>query len=316
MNAEHTAAASAGEERGAGARCIRSMTGFGRAQRVEACGTRTVVQIRSVNHKGLKLHVRLPDGLEPLRQQIERSIKREIDRGAVQVDIVYHAPSRAARYVVDRALLKRYVSELTAVQAQLGGEAQPIAIDRLAALPGVVEVCEAELDPASAQALEAQVQPVVGEALAALCAMREAEGRALAEDLRAIVRRIERQVAHLRAALPAAVAASNERLRRRVQALLGELALDGAALAREAAIAADKADVSEELTRLEAHLEAVRLALARGGPCGRRLEFLAQELQREASTLAAKLQDARLVQLALEVKLEVGRMREQAANVE
>ena len=156
----------------------------------------------------------------------------------------------------------------------------------------------------------------LGEALAAVDATRKTEGEALVADLRGMCDRLEAQLGVVREALPAALAAWRERLEARVQKLMEGVSLEPEALAREVAIAADKGDVSEEVARIDAHLEAVRATLATGGPCGRRLEFLAQELQRETSTLSAKLQDARLVQAALDMKLEVGRMREQTANVE
>ncbi|GIW71938.1 MAG: hypothetical protein KatS3mg102_1480 [Planctomycetota bacterium] len=292
---------------------IRSMTGFGRARFAEGDLVVSVL-VRALNHRGLKLHLRLPDACAPLGPAIERAVRERIERGSIYLELGYHGPRRPGAWRLDRELLKYYVRELGELQAEIAREAEPLALDRLAALPGVIEPAPAE--PEGEPLLAERVMPVLQQALAALVASREAEGQLLARELERACARVAEALARLKEGLPGALAAYRERLEQRLARLLGETPLDPGQIAREVALLAERSDVSEELSRLEAHLGAVAEALARGGPVGRRLEFLTQELQREATTLAAKLQDPALLEHALVIKIEVGRMREQAANVE
>lgn len=292
------------------------MTGFGRGRHV-AGPVRCVVTVRSVNHqRGCKLQLRLPDPLLALGPRIEQRVREYVERGAVVLEVRLQAPETSNAYLLDRACLRRYVDEIAALQADLGREAQPVRLELLAALPGVVR--EIEPEPEDEAQLAPHVLPALEQALSALVASREQEGARLRTELLGMLERIEAGTAVIESELPAALAAYRERLRSRVQAVLTEsgFSIEREALARELAIFADKADVAEELARIKAHIAAARAALERGGACGRRLEFIVQELQRESSTLGAKLHDPALVQRALEIKLEVGRMREQVANVE
>jgi uncharacterized protein (TIGR00255 family) len=177
----------------------------------------------------------------------------------------------------------------------------------------VVQLAESASDP---RALESAVVSAVDAACRDADAMRAREGEALARDLVARVERIERAVARLAAQAEAVSAALRERLRRRLEKLAPELELDPARFEQEVVYHVERSDVAEEVVRLRAHLQAFRAALAADGPVGRRLEFLLQEIGREANTLGAKAAEAALAAQAVEIKTELERIREQVQNVE
>jgi uncharacterized protein (TIGR00255 family) len=295
---------------------VASMTGFGREVREDA-GERIEVEIRSVNHRGLKVTVRLADPLAGLLPELEDLVRRRVDRGTVHVDVSYHSLAGERAYSVDADAIRRYVAELAALQKELAHLApQPIAIERVALLPGAVVV-----RPAAAQGLEeifARVKETVERALAALDLSRRREGAALGDDLRRRRAAIGHSLAEVRARIPAALESHRERLRERMRQLLEGVGstLDPQDLAREVALFADRTDISEEVTRLDAHLAELDRALESDAPVGRRLDFLAQEMLREANTMGSKSQDAALVQAVLAIKLEVDKIKEQVANIE
>jgi uncharacterized protein (TIGR00255 family) len=290
------------------------MTGFGRDV-VEEGGARLEVEVRTVNHRGLKMSVRLPEPLASLQAEIEALVKARLERGTVHVDVVYESAGGTHAYEIDRDAIRRYVADLDALRRELGIE-ERIAIERVALLPGAVVA-----RPASATALEdlfRRVRAALGRALDALDVSRRREGAALADDLRRRRGAIAAALAAVKARVPLALAGHRERFRERMRQLLegAGVTLDPQDLAREAALFAERTDISEEVTRLESHLEELDRALATDGPVGRRLDFLAQEMLREANTMGSKSQDADLVREVLAIKLEVDKIKEQVANVE
>jgi uncharacterized protein (TIGR00255 family) len=293
----------------------QSMTGFGRAVRDDG-ETRIAVTMRSVNHKGLKLSVSVPDLLAPVQAQLEARVRERLERGSVKVDVRYSSQAGEGVYRVNRRVLRRYMDELTLTLAEIGGEGAPLSIEQVATLPGVIEAAPAE-DPEPGSLLR-EVLPVLDEALDHLEATRRTEGEVLVLDLTARVALIRKEVAAIEARIPEALQAYLERARSRIATLLEGLGVepDEATLARELALFADKTDVSEELTRLIAHLDELTRRLASEGPVGRRLDFLAQEIHREANTLASKGADASLLDHALEIKVEAGRIKEQVQNLQ
>lgn len=287
---------------------VRSMTGFG-SGRAEGDGNVVEVEARSVNHRHLKIHVRAPEALNGLIPRLEELVKGRLSRGTVYLQL-RTSGALAGGYRLDPGLLRRLHAELSELAGQLG--VSPPGLGEVAQLPGVVQPDEAgdqdQLLPLARQAAQA--------ALDELERMRAHEGQGIADDLRGVAQAIAGCADQVEARAPAAVREQAERLRQRVAQLLGEAELAPDELAREVALLADKSDVSEEVQRLRSHVGQLERALAAGGPLGRKLEFLAQELHRETNTIGSKCHDAEITGVTLELKLLVERIREQVANLE
>jgi uncharacterized protein (TIGR00255 family) len=293
---------------------IRSMTGFGRA---EGAGPTFVltVEVKSVNHRHLDIAVRLPSVLAELELPARRVVQGRLERGRVDV-AVQLTPQRgpaAVEVLVDAALARRYVEQARALAGELGLDDEP-PLAWVLEQPGVVQTAEAARP--EPETVGPVLEDTLGRALDELVARRTAEGAALAAELRARRSELLGLVAAMSARAPQAAARRLERLRERVRALAGDVGVDESRLAAEVALWAQKTDISEELTRLGAHLDELGLVLDKGGPVGRPLDFLIQELNREVNTLAAKADDLELSQAALAAKGILEKMREQVQNLE
>jgi uncharacterized protein (TIGR00255 family) len=289
------------------------MTGFGRAS-FEAAGATFAVEVRSVNQRNLDLTLRLPRTLGGLEPELRRAVGQRFARGKVELSVAL-APGNAPRaeLEVDRGLVQKYLA-LARELARESGVIDRVGVAELLAMPGVVRTVEAAAreEEAAAPLLEA-----VARAADAALAMRSAEGAALARELGARLANVSALVAELGARAGEVQRAVRERMRLRAEQLRAETGLlDEARLYHEVALAAERLDVSEELARLASHVEQFVAALAAEEPVGRRLDFLAQELAREANTLGAKAGDAPLAQRVVDLKTEIDRIREQAQNVE
>ena len=306
---------------------LRSMTGFGRATRA-AAALSAQAEARSVNGRYLSVRFRLPGDLARLEPKLEALVKGRVARGTVDVSVRLERDRAQSLPRIDRRVLEVYRREAEALgrsarsagrgRAGARAAAPPpaAAVDpaSLLALPGVVSFGEKDLPEGAVDRL---VLDAAGQAIAALDRARAAEGRRLAAALRRELGALARHVAALRRLVPEAVRARQEALGRRVADLLGgALAPDDPGLRRELALLADKADITEELDRLDSHLAALREALAAGEPVGRHVDFLLQEVGREVNTTGAKSGDARLVARVVLMKGCVERLREQAANIE
>jgi uncharacterized protein (TIGR00255 family) len=293
------------------------MTGFGRAE-VRGDTLVVIVEARSVNHRHLDIALRLPRTLSALEMDARRAIAARLERGrvdvAVQVTTVAGQPTQ--RVVTDAALAREYLSRARALGADLRdlAVAGDVTLGWLLERPGVVRVEETE--PADAAVPWAAVEPALGRALDELVERREAEGGRLAQELRSLHGELAAIVATMAARAPASVQRREERLRERLRALLGSPGVDEGRILTEAAVWADKADITEELARLRAHLAELALVLDKGGPVGRPLDFLLQELGREVNTVASKSDDLELSQAALAGKGVLEKMREQVQNLE
>ncbi len=297
---------------------VSSMTGFARQEGGDERFTWTW-EIKSVNGKSLDLRFRLPPGYDALEGRARASAAQCCARGNLQVSLTMKAAAAAQSYRINRELLDRLLA-LSGELAAERGETAPVApasLDGLLAVRGVVEVAEEEDEPDAKAAREAALAEDLERALAALAEARRAEG---ARPLQIV----SGHLASLQALVDkaaASAAAQPEALRARQRAQVEELltaspALPEERLAQEAAVLATKADIREELDRLVAHIEAARELLAGGGPVGRRLDFLCQELNREANTLCAKAADVDLSRIGLELKTVVDQLREQIQNLE
>lgn len=293
---------------------IRSMTGFGRAE-VTADEVTLTVETRSVNHRHLDVALRLPAALASLEMDTRRLIQSRLDRGRIDVAVqLTRGKGQSTQDVrIDTVLARRYAAEARALAGELGLDGDA-TLGWLLERPGVVHVEEAALpEPA---AIWRWLADAVGRALDELVARREAEGAALAAGLRDLATDLAREVSATAARAPVASARRAERLRERLHALLGEVPLDETRIVTEVAVWAQKTDVTEELTRLRAHLDEFGRMLDKGGPVGRAMDFLIQELNREVNTVAAKADDLELSQAALAAKGILEKMREQVQNLE
>lgn len=288
---------------------IRSMTGFARAG-AEAPGARLRWEIRSVNHRYLDLQLRLPEGLRPIEEECRAIVAAGPRRGKVDATLTITLDAAAApQPELDRDAARRLLEKVEAVRREIE---QPAAIDPLAVLrwPGVLKEAEqAELEslfPAAREALAAAVTE--------LQAARAREGEKILAMLDARCGEILAHVDAVRARLPDVLRDIRNKLKERVEAL--DVASNPERLEQELAMLATKLDVSEELDRLQAHVAEIRATFGKDEPVGRRLDFLIQELNREANTLASKSADTETTRLAVELKVAIEQMREQVQNVE
>jgi uncharacterized protein (TIGR00255 family) len=291
---------------------IRSMTGFGAGR--AAHGEEAVdVEVRSVNHKFCEVKVRLPRELAALEVEAVRAVKERLARGGVEVAVrrAAGAPSALAPRV-DAALAADYVRAWRELQQQLGLPGA-IAIADVLQAEGVVKL---EERPADLDAARAAVAAALQSALDALSAMRAREGEALARDLGSRLDLVEAIVAKVERAAPESVEHYRTRLAERIQEVARGFVPDPARIAQEVALFADRMDVSEEITRLRSHVAQTRGLMEGSEPAGRKMEFLVQEMHREANTIGSKSQSAEIANAVVALKAEIERMREQVQNVE
>jgi len=293
---------------------IRSMTGFSRAEG-SAEGYALTVEIKSVNHRHLDVALRLPTALSSLDLDARRLVQARVERGRVDVTAQRGpAAGRAAQEVrVDAALARRYVEQARTLGRDVGLDDDP-PLAWVLDQPGVVQV--AEPTPVEAATLWPLIADTLGRALEDLITQRTVEGAALAAELRALRTQLLAEITTIAARAPQAAARRSERLRERLRTMLADAPFDETRIITEVAVWAQKTDVTEELARLRAHLEDLGAKLDKGGPVGRPLDFLIQELNREVNTLGAKADDLELSQAALAAKGMLEKMREQVQNLE
>lgn len=306
---------------------IHSMTGFGRAERRESFGT-VYVEVKSVNHRFAEVVVRLPRSWNALEDRLRRLVQGAIARGRVEVVAGRDESEPVPRAVfVDSALAQSYHDRLKEVAGILGLSESP-SLELVTRMPDVVRVADALLD---LDTLWPALEAAARQALEALRAMRAREGEHLAAELGGRLARLDALIAAIAARAPQVPLEYRDRLQRRVGELLaraGEpaVALDPARLAQEVALLADRADITEELARLQSHtlqfratLEGPRdggAAVAPGEPVGRKLDFLLQEMGREINTIGSKAGDLEISRAVIEAKAELEKIREQVQNVE
>lgn len=290
-----------------------SMTGCGEG--VASDGPSTCrIELRVVNNRFFKLALRARDAFTMLEPRIEAAIRGRVRRGAVQMTLDVAGPAAPAGRRFDRAQLAAYLDDLEDFSAT-HRIPMPKTIDGILGLPGILVET-----PPSPDAVE-QTWPLVSEALAAaldgLDRMRRAEGEALTLDMRSCCREIGQSITAIRARVPGVLNDHQARLRDRVSKLLESSGtrLSDADVAREVALIADRSDIAEELVRLESHVSQFDRLLEDDSP-GRQLDFLSQELAREANTIASKSLDVAIAHMVVELKSRIERLREQVQNIE
>lgn len=295
-------------------RPLASMTGFGRAS-AQAEGATILVEIKSVNGRGLDIRTRVSPGLDSLDADIRRLVSERAARGSFSVFVNLQRDAASTELVINQQALDAILEAMNALGERI--DARRPSLDGIFALKGVLDTKEAPLLPDAEERLNAAVLSSVGLAMASLVESRRVEGERIGAVLGARLDEIE--------ALTAAAEAHPGRSR---EAILAKLAEQVATLAdsasmlsedrlhAEALLLATKADIREELDRLTAHVKAARQLLSQGGPIGRKLDFLSQEFNREANTLCSKSNDVGLTAIGLDLKAAIDQLREQVQNLE
>jgi uncharacterized protein (TIGR00255 family) len=273
-------------------------------------------ELRSVNGKGLDLRLRLPQGFERLETEVRRIASAHFSRGNVQVSLNIQAGETRVEAVVNDAALQAVLDLRKVLEGKV--DPAPLRFDTLLTIRGVVDFRDVADDPAETETLDRDVLAGIEKASAAMAAMREAEGAALAAVLLAQIAAVEK----LTNLVEADPSRSPEQIRARLEAQIASL-LDGTSgvldrdrLHAEVAVLATKADVREEIDRLKSHIAAARDLLHKGGPVGRKLDFLAQEFNRESNTICSKSNSAAVTAAGIELKVVIDQFREQVQNLE
>jgi len=294
---------------------MKSMTGYGRGS---AAGERfsVAVDLKTVNNRFLDVHLRLGADMASVEALVRRRIGEQLSRGRVDVNVALDR-SDDVSYEINRPLVAGFVAAMRELQQEFALAGEP-DVNVLARLPGAMQPVR---NGGLSEEMIAAVATALDEALAELNRMREQEGAALAAEMHARLDSIEAQVPIIEAVAAGMVENYRARLQRRISELLARdgleiVELDQGRLAQEVAYLADRSDITEELARLRSHVQQFRAGIDGAGEVGKRLDFLLQELNREANTVLSKSTDLAIKEPALIIKAEVEKLREQVQNVE
>ena len=291
---------------------IKSMTGYGRA--VETVnGREFTVELRSVNNRYLDCSVKLPRSLSFAEEAVKQAVKATISRGKVDVFISVRSENgEEVKVSLNSAVLEGYLAAMRQMVTEFG-VADDISVSAVSRLPEVFTVERPEVDE---DQLKADLLSVVAKAIAGYDAMRCTEGEALENDLRSRGNTILELVAQVEQGNAQTVVDYRTRLENKLQEVLANTSIDESRILTEAAIFADKVAVDEETVRLRSHLEQMNTMLDGGGAVGRKLDFLLQEMNREANTIGSKCTDVNLARIVVDIKAELEKIREQTQNIE
>lgn len=293
---------------------LESMTGFARASLEDEAAT-VYWELRSVNGRGLEARLRLPPGHERLEQPVKQRIAQRFSRGNIQASLTITREADLRRPVVDEEFLFQLAQLARRLHEEHG--AAPARADGLLALRGVLEAPDATADEETRERLDALALAALDRALEELAAARQAEGASLGTILEGQLAEIEALTFQAEADPSRELSSIRARLKEQLRQLMDAAPeLDEARLYQEAAFLATKADIREEIDRLKTHVASARALLAAGGPVGRKLDFLAQEFNREANTLCSKSNASSITAIGLELKAAIDRFREQLQNLE
>ncbi len=294
---------------------MRSMTGYGSGRATAANGAQCAVEVQSVNRKQAELMINLPRDLSSLEPAVREIVNSRVARGRLVINV--NPQARAAATVatapaLDVAAARAYYQAMLALQKELGAGGE-IGIEMVLRAPGVLRLTEETVSP---DQVWPQVEAALRQALDELVRMRTREGQNLANDLRARLEEMRARLGEIRRRQPDAAQHYRQALQDRLKRAGLELPLEEDRLLKEVILFADKADISEEVTRMESHLDQFVALLAKDEPVGRTMDFLTQEMARELNTLGAKANDLAIGQLALACKTELDKVREQVQNIE
>ncbi|MCA8914999.1 MAG: YicC family protein [Planctomycetes bacterium] len=289
------------------------MTGFGRATTAHPGGAVTV-ELKSVNNRFLKVSTRLPDVFTELETELEGVIRGRVIRGSVYCNVQLERKQRGSSYSLNEPVIRDWLPKLTKLAGELGSEAP--TLNDILAMPGVVleESEKLELD----ETLKQAVLDALNGALDGLLEMRGKEGAALLADMTTRVALVATHAKDVEGRAPKVVEEYRDKLKARIEKLLADSGqtLEPDALIKEVAFFADRCDITEETTRLAHHCEQFQQVIGGKGEVGRRLDFIAQEMLRETNTIASKANDAELATIAVAMKSEIEKIKEQVQNLE
>jgi uncharacterized protein (TIGR00255 family) len=291
---------------------LLSMTGFGEAQSHEE-GVSFRVEIRSVNNRYFKSSVKLPEQFQRFEGELDKQLRAGLGRGSVMYTLRVKDESGSFAYQINESVLDQYVQRLGALASRIKGA----QID-LASLLDVPGVCEPpEMEEAVLQKRFAMIEKISAAAIVKVIKMRRIEGEALLKDLSVQCTEIRRNLAEIQKRSPMVVEEYQRRLLARVQQLVSvsNVALEQDALVREVAVFAERCDVNEEIARLSSHMDQFAELCASSEETGRKLDFLAQEMLREANTIGSKASDSQISRHIVEIKSAIDRVKEQVQNV-
>ncbi len=291
---------------------ISSMTGFGRAEKIYDNG-RVTVEISSVNNRFLEIQLRLPKNLFELEQKIKKILANKLSRGKIYLSVtIDNELSEKANLALDCSRADMFHGILKEIQKRYGLSGQ-ITLTDFVNLPDLITM---QSQPIDLDRTWEMIEPVIRKATEEICAMRSAEGKAICEDLLLRLGEIEEKLKMIRERFAENKMQYLEKLKKRISDLAAETPLDEQRLAAEAAIIADRLDITEEVVRLQAHIDSFRETLNRDEAIGKRLTFILQEIYREANTIGAKSTDYGISALVIDIKETTEKLREQIQNIE
>jgi uncharacterized protein (TIGR00255 family) len=289
------------------------MTGYGQAESNPDESVRFKVELRSVNHRYLDVSIRMPREIQSFEDRVRKSVQQTVGRGRVDVFISWRVDAgETVNVTLDRGLAQAYHQALTEMCQVCALEEAP-GLELLSRFPDVLRV---EKEQADNDRLWAMLSPVLVSALQDLKIQRSEEGARLAVDFEKRLVNIQESAKQVEERAPLIVSEYKKKMEDRLADFLSQAEIDPARILAEAAIFADRSNVTEELVRLESHLSAFRLALQEDGPVGRKLDFLTQELSRETNTIGSKANDYDVAKLVVDMKTELEKIREQVQNIE
>lgn len=293
---------------------IKSMTGYGKGE-TNRDGYRASAEIKTVNHRYTNVYLHMPGYLSALETSLQKLIKGKVDRGRIDLYLkIEEDASEILRRIpeINHELVQRYHEEFKSMQDHLGYE-QGVSLDTLITLPDVINLKEAEQDE---EILHDIILETVNKSLDSLLQMRLHEGEELARDLQGRLERIEEELAYIKEREPQALEEYKNRMRERIKELLEDKVVDEYRLAMEIAVLAERTSINEEVVRLKSHLGQFGLTLKKDEAIGRKLDFIAQEMYREANTIGSKTIDPTITNAVVNIKSEIDKIREQVQNIE
>lgn len=291
---------------------ISSMTGFGRAKKIVS-DLNVTVEIKSVNHRYFEFYSRVPRNYGFLEEKLKGLCREKIARGKIEMSVAIENLSQDSTVIeIDHSCAAAYIKSLNELSSKYRLK-NDIKVSNLAAMPEIFKIRQNVLDD---QTVLAAVTEVANEAIDAFINMRMAEGEKMVADIKSRVATILESVEFIDERSPETVRKYRERIEQKIKELLGDRAVDEQRLLTETAIFADKVAVAEETVRLRSHIEQLCNMLDTGGPVGRNLDFIVQEMNREINTIGSKTQDIEIAHTVVAVKAEIEKIREQVQNIE
>jgi uncharacterized protein (TIGR00255 family) len=293
---------------------IRSMTGFGEAAG-EADGIAYSIEIRTVNNRYFKAMIRMPESLSFLNDTVDKLLKTHIRRGTVNYSLQIKNVAGQVLFDVDELAIQGYITKLKKIAESSGIDYQ-INLAQLLTLPGIIQSIVPDAE--TAEKMKASIVELTNKAIEGLTQMRLCEGQALVADLMSQCEVIKEKLELIATRQPEVLEQYYERIKKRAEDLIGDVKVEveSDTLAREAAIFAERSDIAEEIARLSSHISQFQNICESNGHGGRKLDFIGQEMLREANTIASKSADVQIGQWVIDIKCAIDRIKEQVQNVE